>query len=82
MSICLIVVFNHRYEKNLAQLREIYKNRFSHVYYLMPFYQGKDFDVIPVYESSFHFQGYFTQGFHRFLMPIIHIMCLLLTICF
>jgi len=63
---CLIIVFNHRYDKNLPVLRKLYGDRFSHIFFLMPFYDGPDTDVIPVYESSFYFQGYFAQAFARF----------------
>lgn len=63
---CLIIVFNHRYDKNLPSLRKIYSPRFSHIYFLVPFYNGNDQDVIPVYESSHFFQSYFAQGYHRF----------------
>jgi len=63
---CLIIIFNHRYDKNIPVLRKIYSPAFSHIYFLVPFYNGSDPDVIPVYESSHYFQSYFAQGFHRF----------------
>ena len=31
----------------------------------MPFYDGADNDVIPVYESSYQFQGYFIQAYDK-----------------
>lgn len=31
----------------------------------MPFYDGADSDVIPVYESSYQFQGYFIQAYEK-----------------
>lgn len=64
-SIALLVVFNHRYDKNLPVLRERYKHKFSNVYYLMPFYDGEDEDVIAVYCKSDTFQGYFTQAYQK-----------------
>ncbi len=63
---CLIIVFNHRYDRNIPVLRKIYSPRFSHIYFLVPFYNGTDPDVIPVYESSHYFQAFFAQGYHRF----------------
>jgi hypothetical protein len=67
--ICLIVVFNHRFEANLSLLDRLYRGRFGHVRYLMPFYCGTRNDVIPVYECSYQFQGYFAQGYDRFYEP-------------
>ena len=58
-SVCIVVVFNHRFEENVEKLKEIYKNRFSKVVFLMPFYTGDDRDIISVYESSYQFHGYF-----------------------
>lgn len=63
---CLIIVFNHRYDKNIPVLEKMYSGRFSHIYYLVPFYNGTRQDVIPVYESSNFFQSFFAQGYHRF----------------
>lgn len=63
---CLIIVFNHRYDKNIPSLRMIYAPRFSHIYFLVPFYQGNDPDVVPVYESSYYFQSFIAHGYQRF----------------
>ncbi|MET0393554.1 MAG: hypothetical protein ABW019_10455 [Chitinophagaceae bacterium] len=63
---CLIIVFNHRYDKNIPVLEKIYAGRFSAVYFLVPFYDGHHPQVIPVYESSNYFQSFFAQGYHRF----------------
>lgn len=68
-EICFIVVFNHKYEQNLGKLREIYKERFHNILFLMPFYQGNEVDVIPVYEDSRYFQGFFQQAFNRYYKP-------------
>lgn len=67
----LIIVFNHRYEANLDKLEAIYRPRFPDIRYLMPFYQGTRPDVIPVYESSAQFQGYFAQGANAFIDPAV-----------
>lgn len=63
---CLIIVFNHRYDKNITVLEKIYRSRFTNIFYLVPFYNGDNPNVIPVYESSHYFQSFFAQGFHRF----------------
>jgi hypothetical protein len=60
--VCLIVLFNHKFERNLPVLRQLYSSRFSVVRFVMPFYRGSEPDVIPVYESSAEFQGYLAQA--------------------
>ena len=64
-NVCLVVIFNHRFDKNLPLLRKIYGSRFSNIRFLMPFYDGTDSDVIPVYESSYQFQGYLIQAYEK-----------------
>lgn len=66
-DVCLIVLFNHRYDKNLPILEDVYKNRFSNRYYLVPFYDGDLPNVIPVYGRSIFFQGYIAQGANLFI---------------
>ncbi|HEX8355779.1 MAG TPA: hypothetical protein VF610_00120 [Segetibacter sp.] len=58
----LIILFNHNYEANLERLDKIYGDRFSNIFYIMPFYTGTRSDVIPVYENSFYFQGYISKA--------------------
>jgi hypothetical protein len=65
-KVALVIVFNHRFDQNISVLDELYRDRFSDVYYLVPFYDGDRSDVIPVYENSFYFQGYFSQGFKHY----------------
>lgn len=65
IQLALLIVYNHRYDKNIERLEAIYKGRFSHIFHLMPFYDGERKNVIPVYESSFHFQGYIAQAYHH-----------------
>ena len=62
---CLVVVFNHRFDQNLPLLRTLYQGRFSTVRFLVPFYRGNDPDVVPVFDSSATFQGYFAQARHQ-----------------
>jgi hypothetical protein len=66
-AVCLVVVFNHNFEKNLPILDRLYAGRFSHVRYIMPFYEGERRDVIPVYDSSYVFQSYFVQAYDRLM---------------
>lgn len=61
-GVCLVIIFNHKYDKNLPILRELYRNRFGTIRFLVPFYEGEDADVIPVYESSYQFQGFLAQA--------------------
>jgi hypothetical protein len=63
-KVALLVLYNHRYDKNIVRIENIYKERFSNVFHLMPFYDGNRKNVIPVYESSYHFQGYISQAYH------------------
>lgn len=63
---CLVIVFNHRYDKNIPVLEKMYSGRFSDIYFLVPFYNGNKSNVIPVYESSHYFQSFFAQGYSRF----------------
>ncbi|HET9944709.1 MAG TPA: hypothetical protein VFR56_03585 [Actinomycetes bacterium] len=64
----LVVVFNHRYDRNLPLLDRIYADRFD-VTYLVPFYRGDNPRVSAVYESSHQFQGYVAQGLPDLLSP-------------
>jgi hypothetical protein len=65
-NVALIIIFNHKYDKNIEVLEEIYKGRFHNIFHLVPFYTGDKENVIPVYENSFNFQGYIAQGFKAF----------------
>lgn len=62
-TIALLIIYNHRYDKNIKRLEEIYDNRFSHIYHIVPFYDGDLPNVIPVYESSYYFSGYISQAY-------------------
>ncbi len=64
-NVALIVVFNHRFDKNLPKLRQFYAEKFTNVFFLMPFYDGNDEDVIPVYGSSDNFQAFFAQAYQH-----------------
>lgn len=61
-KVCLLIIYNHRYDANIEKLEKIYGPRFSHIYHIMPFYDGSRENVIPVYECSFRFEGYVAQS--------------------
>lgn len=62
-KVALLVVYNHRYDKNIPRINEIYKNSFSYIYHLMPFYDGDEKNVIPVYDSSYYFHSFISQAY-------------------
>ena len=64
-TVALVIIYNHRYDKNIDILESIYANRFSNIFHIVPFYDGDKKNVIPVYENSFYFQGYLVQAFSR-----------------
>jgi hypothetical protein len=65
MKVVLVILFNHRFDGNLDKLRQIYADRFTHLFFIVPFYSGDDQDVIAVFENSFYFQGYLAQALPR-----------------
>ena len=65
-NVCLVVIFNHNFIKNVDKLKLFYKGRFSHIKFIAPYYNGPDEDIIGVYENSHRFQGYITEAFSRF----------------
>lgn len=62
-KIALLIVYNHRYDKNIPILNNIYKNRFSNIFHLVPFYDGDVENIIPVYDNSHYFQNYIAQAY-------------------
>jgi hypothetical protein len=64
----LVIVFNHRFDRNIPVLDQIYAGRFD-VSYLVPFYRGDHPRTTAVYESSHQFQGYFAQALERYRSP-------------
>lgn len=66
-DVCLVVLFNHRYDRNLPLLEDIYRDRFSDRFYLVPFYDGDMVNVIPVYGRSIFFESYIAQGANVFM---------------
>src|SRR6267142_2302156 len=65
----LVVMYNHKYEKNIPTVEAIYRGRFEDIFHLVPFHTGTQSNVIPVYENSHFFQGYIAQGLRSFFRP-------------
>ena len=73
-NVCLIIIFNHKYISNISILEKIYGKRFSNLYYIVPFNSEKlscinNSRIIPVYETSYCFQGYIAQAQDQFKNP-------------
>ena len=64
--VALVLVYNHRYDGNIEVLERLYGGRFRDIYHLVPFYSGNRPNVIPVYGSSYYFQGYVAQGLRHY----------------
>lgn len=64
-KICLVIIYNHNYEKNIPLINKLYERKFSTIFHLIPFYQGDDPQVIGVYDSSHQFNNYITQAHDR-----------------
>jgi hypothetical protein len=39
-TVALVIIYNHRYDKNIDILESIYANRFSNIFHIVPFYDG------------------------------------------
>jgi hypothetical protein len=65
-KVALIIIYNHRYDRNIDILEGIYAGRFSNIFHIIPFYDGDKKNVIAVYENSYRFQGYISQAFKTF----------------
>ena len=63
--IALLIIYNHRYDKNIPILEELFKGKFTYIYHIMPFYDGDRDNVLPVYESSYYFSGYIAQALNQ-----------------
>jgi hypothetical protein len=65
MKLCLIIVFNHRFDKNLPFLRKYYGDKFAEIRFLIPFaddLEEREPDVISVHFSSYLYQGFFGEA--------------------
>jgi len=61
----LVIIYNHNYPRNIERIEWLYKGRFSKVVHIIPFYNGRKENVIPVYENSHYFSGYVAQAYRR-----------------
>lgn len=61
MKICLVVIYNHNYERNVPVLNAVYEGRFSKICHVMPFFRGGG-----VYECSYQYNGYIAQAARDF----------------
>lgn len=62
-KVALLIIYNHRYDQNIPRLEKLYGGRFSNLFHIVPFYDGNQENVIPVYESSYYFSGYISQTY-------------------
>jgi hypothetical protein len=62
-KVALLVIYNHRYDKNIPIINKLYEGKFSYIYHIVPFYDGDKENVIPVYDSSYYFQNYVAQAY-------------------
>ena len=69
MSLCLVHLFNHRFEKNLPVLERIYAGRFPDRHVLMPFASNPGPGISRVYELGRNFSGHIAQGARDFVDP-------------
>ena len=61
-DLCVVFIHNHRFDENIGKLEHIYASRFPDRFHLVPFYRGSIPNVVPVYASSFNFQGFVAQA--------------------
>ena len=71
-EVALVVIYNHRFDQNIEVVERVYRDRFSNIFHLVPFYTGVKPNVIAVYENSHYFQGYVAQGFKHFIGSFKH----------
>ena len=57
-GVCLCILFNHPYLRNIPLLRRIYQDRFSTIRFLVPLHRTDEPDVITVYRGSFAHHAY------------------------
>ena len=62
--VALALIYNHQFNGNIPVLEALYSKRFSHIFHLVPFYEGTLRNVIPVHGNSHYFQGYVAQAYN------------------
>ena len=63
----LVTVFNHKYEKNIPRLEDIYRHSFEHRSYLVPFATLNQPNVLNVYASGLSFGHHIAQAADRYI---------------
>jgi len=63
----LVLIYNHKYESNIAKLDRYYAGKFRKIWHLVPFYPGHAENVIPVYDNSFVFQVFVAQAARKLM---------------
>jgi len=53
----LVIIYNHRHVQNIEPLERLYTDRFSRIFHLVPFYDGRRENVVPGYENSRFFKA-------------------------
>jgi hypothetical protein len=61
-KVALIIIFNHNYEENIDTLLKIYENRFTNIWFVIPFYKGDRKNVIKVFDNSYYFHGFIAHA--------------------
>lgn len=62
-KIALVIIYNHRFDRNIPILENLLGSKWSHIFHVVPFYDGDKENVIPVYESSLFYSGYIAQAY-------------------
>lgn len=66
-KVCLVVVFNHRYEQNIQKLEGYYSPRFSRIRYVVPFAPISHPKAIRVVENGYTFGGHIAQASREYI---------------
>ena len=69
MTATLVIIYNNKFDQNIPLLERMYKDKFTNVYHLVPFYTGDQKNVIPIYETSHYFSNYVAQSFKAIFSP-------------
>ena len=64
-KIALLIIYNHRYDKNIPKLDQLYAGKFTHVFHVVPFYDGDKGNVLTVYDNSYYFESYIAQAYQK-----------------
>lgn len=64
-KIALLIIYNHRFDKNIPKLDQLYAGKFTHVFHVVPFYDGDKDNVLTVYDNSYYFESYIAQAYQK-----------------